>query len=329
MRAGQPGIGRNPHEIFDHSIRRRTCSRGGDRARRPAGRGQPPRARRGQQCHRRRARGHGRAPGAAGDYDGDGNVGVAEDTDNTTDRIFGTIGAALLAANGGANANGHVIIVGSGRFPEQIVIPNVAGGQAALNGVTILEAAPGVQANIDAVLQGDAGNATRQAGTGITINTQDTDRVVILRNIAVRNFQTGLQVTGNARVVCEDCRFDSNVAANVSVGGNAKLTLVDCEIRAGGMRFNPGKAIAEPGRRRGLHGLGERRDLRLQHQREYGGRRAQRLDGHDPDPRQQRLRQHAEPDRQDHQDGLAAAGPPSRGRPSASSQTRRRRQGRV
>ena len=186
-------------------------------------------------------------PGAAGDYDGDGNVGVAEDTDNTTDRIFGTIGAALLAANGGANANGHVIIVGSGRFPEQIVIPNVAGGQAALNGVTILEAAPGVQANIDAVLQGDPGNATRQAGTGITINTQDTDRVVILRNIAVRNFQTGLQVTGNARVVCEDCRFDSNVAANVSVGGNAKLTLVDCEIRAGGMRFNPGKAMPNPG----------------------------------------------------------------------------------
>jgi Right handed beta helix region len=186
-------------------------------------------------------------PGAAGDYDGDGNVGVAEDTDNATDRIFGTIGAALLAANGGANANGHVIIVGSGRFPEQIVIPNVAGGQAALNGVTILEAAPGVQANIDAVLQGDAGNATRQAGTGITINTQDTDRVVILRNIAVRNFQTGLQVTGNARVVCEDCRFDSNVGANVSVGGNAKLTLVDCEIRAGGMRFNPGKASPNPG----------------------------------------------------------------------------------
>jgi len=186
-------------------------------------------------------------PGASGDYDGDGNVGVAEDTDNATDRIFGTLGAALLAANGGANANGHIIIVSSGRFPEQITIPNVAGGQAVINGVTIIEAAPGVQASIDAVLQGDAGNATRQAGTGITINSQDTDRLVILRNIAVRNFQVGLSVTGNVRVVCEDCRFDSNVAANVTVGGNAKLTLVGCEVRAGGMRFNPGKASPNPG----------------------------------------------------------------------------------
>src|SRR5262245_1756935 len=186
-------------------------------------------------------------PGAAGDYDGDGNVGAAEDTDNATDRIFGTIGAALLGANGGANANGHVVIVGSGRFPEQITLPNTGGGQAFINGVTLLEAAPGVQANIDAVLQGDAGNATRQAGTGITINTQDSDRVIILRNLTIRNFQIGLQVMGNARVLCEHCRFDSNVVANVMVSGNAKLTLVDCDVRAGGMRFNPAKATPNPG----------------------------------------------------------------------------------
>jgi hypothetical protein len=186
-------------------------------------------------------------PGTAGDYDGDGLVGIAEDTDNATDRVFGTLTAALLAANGGANANGHVIIVTSGRFNEAITLPNTGGGQAAINGVTIIEAAPGVQANIDAVLAGDPGNAARQAGNGIVINTTDTDRVVILRNLAIRNYQVGLQVMGNARVICEDCRFDSNVVANVAVSGNASLTLVGCSVRAGGMRFNPNKAVPNPG----------------------------------------------------------------------------------
>jgi hypothetical protein len=186
-------------------------------------------------------------PGTSGDYDGDGLVGTAEDTDNATDRVFGTLTAALLAANGGANANGHVIIVTSGRFNEAITIPNTGAGQAAINGVTIVEAAPGVQANIDAVLAGDAGNAARQAGNGIVINTADTNRAVILRNLVIRNYQIGLQVMGNARVVCEDCRFDSNVVANVSVSGNASLTLVGCSVSAGGMRFNPTPAIPNPG----------------------------------------------------------------------------------
>jgi hypothetical protein len=186
-------------------------------------------------------------PGTGGDYDGDGNVGLAEDVDNATDRIFGTIGAALLGANGGANANGSVTIVSSGRFPEQIVLPNTGAGQGAINGVTLLEAAPGVEAVIDAVLQGDPGNAARQAGNGVVINTMDTDRVIVLRNLTIRNFQIGLQVMGNARVICENCRFDSNVVANVSVSGNASLTLVDCSVRAGGMRFNPTKAMPNPG----------------------------------------------------------------------------------
>ena len=186
-------------------------------------------------------------PGTSGDYDGDGNVGTAEDTDNANDRVFGTLTAALLGANGGANANGHVIIVTSGRFNETITLPNVAAGQAAINGVTVIEAAPGVHASIDAVLQGDPGNAARQAATGITINTPDTDRLVILRNLAIRNFTVGLQAMGNSRVICENCRFDDNVTANVMATGNARLSLVGCDIRSGGMRFNPAKAVANPG----------------------------------------------------------------------------------
>ncbi len=186
-------------------------------------------------------------PGTAGDYDGDGLVGTAEDNDNTTDRVFGTITAALLAANGGANANGHVIIVTSGRFNEAIRIPNVAAGQAAINGVTIIEAAPGVQANIDAVVAGSAGNADRQAGPGIFINTDQTDRSVILRNLVVRNFTVGLQIMGRSRVTVERCRFDSNVNHNVLVGDQARLTMAHCSVNAGGMRFNPAKATPNPG----------------------------------------------------------------------------------
>src|SRR5687768_12969205 len=66
------------------------------------------------------------APGTCGDFDGDGRIGTAEDTDGA-DRIFGTIFAAIgpgtgAAAGTGANHNGLVLIVRSGRFAEPIYI---------------------------------------------------------------------------------------------------------------------------------------------------------------------------------------------------------------
>ena len=187
-------------------------------------------------------------PGTAGDWDGDGRVGTAEDTDNGTDRVFGTLSAALLATNGGANANGHVMIVTSGRFAEIVRLPNAGAGQGTLNGVTVIEAAPGVEAVIDAVLGGDAaGSTNRQATTGIAVNTPETDRVVVLRNLVIRNFTVGLEVQGNARVLVENCRFDSNLAANVRVSGNGRLTMTGSTVAAGGMRFNPTKGTPNPG----------------------------------------------------------------------------------
>lgn len=187
-------------------------------------------------------------PGTSGDWDGDGRVGTAEDTDNSTDRIFGTLTAALLGTNGGANANGHVIIVSSGRFNEALRIPNAAAGQANINGVTIIEAAPGVEAVIDAVVAGDgAGNATRQAAPGIVVDTPSTDRIIILRNLVIRNFTVGLEVRNNARVIVENCRFDSNTDAHVHVFDNASLSINDSALRAAGMRFNPAQAAANPG----------------------------------------------------------------------------------
>src|SRR5436305_14614155 len=65
------------------------------------------------------------SPGTCGDFDGDGRIGTAEDTDGA-DRIFGTLNAALgpgtgAAAGTGANLNGRILIVASGRFAEQLV----------------------------------------------------------------------------------------------------------------------------------------------------------------------------------------------------------------
>lgn len=120
------------------------------------------------------------------DFDGDGRLGTAEDTDGD-DRIFGTITAALGAANGGANQNGRVTIVTSGRFHEQLIVSNA-------NGNTTIEAAPGVEATIDAVATGTRAaqfsgstNVVRQGQPGIIINSPN-NRYVTLRNLVVRNW---------------------------------------------------------------------------------------------------------------------------------------------
>lgn len=118
------------------------------------------------------------------DFDGDGLVGLAEDADNDTDRVFGTINAALGAANGGANQNGRVIIVTSGRFREIVFI-------TAANGNVTLEAAPGVEANIDAVVAGARasqfpGTTPTQSSPGIVVDAA-SNRSVIIRNIVSRN----------------------------------------------------------------------------------------------------------------------------------------------
>jgi hypothetical protein len=184
------------------------------------------------------------------DFDGDGRLGTAEDTDNATDRIFGTISVALLGANGGANANGLVEIVTSGRFPELIRIPNTAGGQMDINGVTILEAAPGVAADIDGVLQGFTGtpdNATRQAAPGILITTAMTDRTVILRNLIVRNFTEGIQVAGAARVQIINVRLDDNLNFGIRAIGTSRVTVIDSFVNATGQRFNPMPGTPGPG----------------------------------------------------------------------------------
>jgi parallel beta-helix repeat protein len=171
-------------------------------------------------------------PGTCGDFDGDGRIGVAEDTDNATDRIFGTITAALAAANGGANQNGRVTIVTSGRFPEVVNI-------TAANGNVTLEAAPGVEANIDAVLAGDPGNAARQGAPGIIINAPENRRVTI-RNIVSRNWTDGILVIGNSHVSIDKCRVENNRDSGIRVIDAAKAAVTNCQVNANGFREAPG-----------------------------------------------------------------------------------------
>src|SRR5438552_3982322 len=83
------------------------------------------------------------------DFDGDGLIGDAEDVDNATDQVFGTITAALGSANAGVNQNGRVVIVTSGRFLGTVNI-------TAANGNVTLEGAPGVEANVEAARAGNA-----------------------------------------------------------------------------------------------------------------------------------------------------------------------------
>jgi parallel beta-helix repeat protein len=176
------------------------------------------------------------APGTCGDFDGDGRIGTAEDTDGA-DRIFGTITAALgpgtgAAAGTGANLNGTITIVASGRFAENIVISP----QTAIIGNVTLEAAPGVLADIDAVLQGDGGNTTRQGGIGIHIIPIGNDRRIVLRNLTIRNFATGILLAENARVTIDNCRLENNLDYGIRLLDDARVAVFNTRVASTGFR---------------------------------------------------------------------------------------------
>jgi hypothetical protein len=203
------------------------------------------------------------SPGTCGDFDGDGRIGTAEDTDGA-DRIFGTIAAALgpgtgAAAGTGANQNGTVTIVTSGRFAEILAITP---GTATFNhGNVILQAAPGVEAQIDAVFQGDpaGGNNTRQAAVGITVNGSSAS-TVILRNLSIRNWTEGVQVQDSSRLTIDNCRIENNVNFGVRALGASQVAIHNSNVNATGYRSgtlglcpsgacipNPGHAISFEG----------------------------------------------------------------------------------
>lgn len=162
------------------------------------------------------------------DFDGDGLLGAAEDIDNDTDQVFGTINAALGMANRGANQNGHVIIVTSGRFLEVVRI-------TAANGDVTLRAAPGVEAEIEAVRPGAQGNADRQNAPGIIVNAPN-NRIVTIRNILSRNWTDGILIVGTSRVVIDQCRIEHNRNFGIHVMDLAKATITNSQVVGSGFR---------------------------------------------------------------------------------------------
>ena len=191
------------------------------------------------------------AANTCGDFDGDGRIGTAEDTDGA-DRIFGTLEAAIgpgtgASAGTGANHNGSILIVTSGRFvpTTTISIPNVAG----VTHLTI-EAAPGVSALIDAVLQGDpaSGSTTRQNVVGMHITAADANDRIVLRNLVFRNWAEGVRVNGGARVTIENCTFHHNLDYGLRVMGSAHVAVSNTRFFDTGTRSGVGvTSFAAPG----------------------------------------------------------------------------------
>ncbi|HEV2862611.1 MAG TPA: right-handed parallel beta-helix repeat-containing protein [Pyrinomonadaceae bacterium] len=179
--------------------------------------------------------------GTCGDFDGDGRIGTAEDTDGA-DRIFGTLNAALgpgtgAAAGTGANQNGRIIIVTSGRFSEPVSVSTNAMLSIQSTGHVQIEAAPGVEANIDAVYQGDpaGGNNVRQEAIGLLVSLS-SGATATLRNLTIRNFAIGIRQQGSGRLLLENCRIDNNRDFGLQVLNESKVVVERSVINATGRR---------------------------------------------------------------------------------------------
>lgn len=174
-------------------------------------------------------------PGTCGDYDGDGLIGTAEDED--LDNNFGTINAGLEAVA----QNGTVTIVSNGTFPEAVRLTPVEGASVTL------EAAPGVRASIDAVVQGQAGNADRATQTGILVRGCSECQVTV-RNITARNFARGVAVRGRSQVLLFGIRAEGNLNYGIKAMDRARLTMRRAVVNATGYRKDAaGVAEAKPG----------------------------------------------------------------------------------
>ena len=162
--------------------------------------------------------------GTCGDYDGDQNIGPAEDGDG--DRVFGTISGAN--SPDGIDNNGTITVVTSGLFPETVK----------LTGNVTLEGAPGVNANIDAVRQGDPISGPNQGKPGIVIDAP-SNRYVIVRNVQSRNWTKGIEVNNRSRAALENVRVEHNVNYGIHVKDRSRVAISNSEVRASGFRLNP------------------------------------------------------------------------------------------
>lgn len=164
-------------------------------------------------------------PGTCGDYDGDGRIGTAEDDDE--DQVFGTISAAIGSSRGAQRI--YVTIVTSGVFYDDVII-------AGTRGTVTLEAAPGVEAILEIAPGGETVSDTG-GFEGITIASSTIDGAldsVVVRNITIRNFTTGIAVSGASRVSIENCRIHFNADYGIRVRNTARVTISDTQVTGAG-----------------------------------------------------------------------------------------------
>jgi len=171
-------------------------------------------------------------PGTCGDYDGDGRIGMAEDNDG--DNNFGTINAALTAVA----QNGRVTIVANGTYGEVVTINPVQRANVTL------EAAPGVSANIDAVVQGDPGSTARQQSPGIIVDGCRRCRVTV-RNIVTRNWTDGVQARGFSHLHLDQVISENNLNYGIRARNRSKVSISDSQVNASGFRKNTA-GVGEP-----------------------------------------------------------------------------------
>ena len=157
------------------------------------------------------------------DFDGDGLLGTDEDGDG--DQVFGTLQAAV----DGVGDNGRVMVVTSGRFFEQVTLQGA--------GVTVLEAAPGVNAIVEAFNAGDTpeNNNARQQAPGIVVDS-DGSFPLEIRNIVSRNWTDGIQINGSANVTIDNVRLDSNVNYGIHVQDRARVAVTNSQVNSSGFR---------------------------------------------------------------------------------------------
>jgi parallel beta-helix repeat protein len=113
----------------------------------------------------------------------------------------------------------------------------------------IIQAAPGVNAEIDAVLQGDpaGGNTARQNGPGIfVVYNAGTQSTVTLRNLTIRNFLDGISIWVSSKVIIDRCRIEHNRDHGVRVQDAAKVVIVNSTVSSNGRRI-PVSGPSSPG----------------------------------------------------------------------------------
>jgi len=119
-----------------------------------------------------------------------------------------------------------------------------------ISGQVTIEAAPGVLAGIEAFVAppdarrqefptAAADPLALQAAPGIVINSPD-DRYVILRNLTVTNWTTGIMIGGNSHVILDRVRVDHNINNGILVSDNAEVLIQNSQITSTGFRVNPG-----------------------------------------------------------------------------------------